>query len=166
MDSVYMLPNTFQLFSFPIFWPSVPDEGYSINAHCALSRVWRYQRGNQNSYIEEEQTTQWPKEKGQNDKQRFTKHTHQTKDLYTTFWLYYGFHGNIDTTATAVILNAVNYNETNFSSIIKLQLLINIVYILDHCGINWLNSDETIILRNTWTGNIGKIQWEHCLFYK
>ena len=27
-------------------------------------RVWRYQRGNQNPYIEE-QTTQWPKEKGQ-----------------------------------------------------------------------------------------------------
>jgi hypothetical protein len=24
-------------------------------------RVWRYQRGNQNPYIEEEQTTQWPK---------------------------------------------------------------------------------------------------------
>jgi hypothetical protein len=36
-------------------------------------------------FIEEEQTTQWPKEKGQNDKQRFTKHTHQTKYLYTTF---------------------------------------------------------------------------------
>jgi len=30
-------------------------------------RVWRYQRGNQNPYIEEEQTTQWPKKstKGQ-----------------------------------------------------------------------------------------------------
>jgi hypothetical protein len=28
-------------------------------------RVWRYQRGNQNPYIIEEQTTQWPKEKGQ-----------------------------------------------------------------------------------------------------
>jgi len=26
-------------------------------------RVWRYQRGNQNPYIKEEQTTQWPKEK-------------------------------------------------------------------------------------------------------
>ena len=26
-------------------------------------RVLRYQRGNQNPYIEEEQTTQWPKEK-------------------------------------------------------------------------------------------------------
>ena len=25
--------------------------------------VWRYQRGNQNPYIEEEQSTQWPKEK-------------------------------------------------------------------------------------------------------
>ena len=28
-------------------------------------RVWRYQRGNQNPYTEE-QTTQWPKEKVQN----------------------------------------------------------------------------------------------------
>jgi len=24
-----------------------------------IRRVWRYQRGNQNPYIEEEQTTQW-----------------------------------------------------------------------------------------------------------
>ena len=39
-----------------------------------LRRVWRYQRGNQNPYIEEEQTTQWPNEKGQKDKQRSTKH--------------------------------------------------------------------------------------------
>ena len=31
-------------------------------------------RGNQNPYIEEEQTTQWPKEKVQKDKQRSTKH--------------------------------------------------------------------------------------------
>ena len=35
--------------------------------------------GNQNPYIEE-QTTQWPKEKVQKDKQRSTKHTHKTKD--------------------------------------------------------------------------------------
>jgi hypothetical protein len=28
-----------------------------------LRGVWRYQRGNQNPHIEEEQTTQWPKEK-------------------------------------------------------------------------------------------------------
>jgi Holliday junction resolvase RusA-like endonuclease len=35
-------------------------------------RVWRYQRGNQNPYIEE-QTTQWPKEKVQKDKQRSTQ---------------------------------------------------------------------------------------------
>ena len=46
-----------------------------------LGRVWRYQRGNQNPYIEEEQASQWPKEKVQNDKQRSTKHTHTTKDL-------------------------------------------------------------------------------------
>jgi hypothetical protein len=28
-----------------------------------VRRVWRYQRGNHNPYIEDEQTTQWPKEK-------------------------------------------------------------------------------------------------------
>jgi hypothetical protein len=43
-------------------------------------RVWRYQRDNQKPYIEEEQTTQWPKEKVQKDKQRSTKHTYKTKD--------------------------------------------------------------------------------------
>jgi hypothetical protein len=46
-------------------------------------RVWRYQRGNQNAYIEEEQKTQWSKEKVQKDKQRSTKHTHKTKDRVT-----------------------------------------------------------------------------------
>ena len=38
--------------------------------------------GNQNPYIEEEQTTQWPKEE-QKDNQRSTKHTHKTKDRVT-----------------------------------------------------------------------------------
>ena len=36
-------------------------------------RVWQFQRGNQSPSIEKEQTTQWPKEKGQMDKQRSTK---------------------------------------------------------------------------------------------
>ena len=48
-----------------------------FNTPYQLRRVWRYQRGNQNLYIEEEQTMQWPKEKVQKDKQRFTKHTHK-----------------------------------------------------------------------------------------
>ena len=48
-----------------------------------LRRIWRYQRGNQNPYIEEKQTTQWPKEKVQKDEQRSTKHTHKTKDRVT-----------------------------------------------------------------------------------
>ena len=39
--------------------------------------------GNQNPYIEEEKTTQWPKEKVPKDKQRSTKHTHQTQDKVT-----------------------------------------------------------------------------------
>ena len=32
---------------------------------------------------EDGQTTQWPKEKVQKDKQRSTKHTHKTKDRAT-----------------------------------------------------------------------------------
>ena len=40
-------------------------------------------KGNQNPYIEEEQTTQWPKEKVQKDKQRSTKHIYKTKDRVT-----------------------------------------------------------------------------------
>ena len=43
----------------------------------------RYQRSNQNQYIEEEQTTQWQKEKVQKDEQRSKKHTHKTKDRVT-----------------------------------------------------------------------------------
>ena len=43
----------------------------------------RYQRGNQNLYIEEEQTKQWPKEKVQKDKQGSTKHTHKTNGRVT-----------------------------------------------------------------------------------
>jgi hypothetical protein len=43
-------------------------------------RVWRYQRGYHNLYIKEEQTTQWPKEKVQKDKQWYTKHIYQSKD--------------------------------------------------------------------------------------
>ena len=41
------------------------------------SRSRRYQSGNHNPYIKEEQTTQWPKEKVQKDKQQSRKHTHQ-----------------------------------------------------------------------------------------
>ena len=48
-----------------------------------LRRVWRYQRGNPNPYIEEERTTQWPEEKVQKDKQRSAIHTYKTKDRVT-----------------------------------------------------------------------------------
>ena len=36
-----------------------------------------------NPYIEEDRTTQWPKEKVQKDKQRPTKHTYKIKDRVT-----------------------------------------------------------------------------------
>jgi hypothetical protein len=61
--------------------------------HCDLiwvRRVWRYERGIQNQNIEE-QTTQWPNEKVQKDKQRSTKHTHRTKDRVTQTPLIKGY---------------------------------------------------------------------------
>ena len=65
---------------------------YNVLKHCydkdeknkvmsIVRRLCRYKRGNQNPYIEDEQTTQWPKKKDKlKDKQRSTKHTHKTKD--------------------------------------------------------------------------------------
>ena len=55
----------------------------ATNINLILRRVWRYQRGNRNPYIKEEQKTHWPKEKEQKDKRRSTKHTYTTKDRVT-----------------------------------------------------------------------------------
>jgi hypothetical protein len=57
----------------------------SLQSVSLIRRVWRYQRGNQNPYIEEELTTQRPKVKIQKDKQRSTKHTYKTKDRVCKF---------------------------------------------------------------------------------
>jgi hypothetical protein len=54
-----------------------------LNPDNEERRLWRYQRGNQNLYIEQEQTTQWPKEKVQKEEQWPTHHTHKTKDRVT-----------------------------------------------------------------------------------
>ena len=56
---------------------------FTVVTNWVIRSAWRYQRGNQNPYIEEEQTTQWPNGKGQKDKQRSTKHTQKTKDRVT-----------------------------------------------------------------------------------
>jgi hypothetical protein len=53
----------FPIVSYPFVYiniPVTPPYGYLIFQY---RRVCKYQRGNQNPYIEGEQTTQWPKEK-------------------------------------------------------------------------------------------------------
>ena len=57
----YIIPVTFILIIYIMM--------YTYSQRLLVRRVCRYQRGNQNPYIEEEQTTQWPKEKVQKDKQ-------------------------------------------------------------------------------------------------
>ena len=49
------------------------------NSEKNVKQIWRYQRGNENMYIEDVQTTQWPKEKQQKEKQ----HTHKTAERVT-----------------------------------------------------------------------------------
>ena len=48
-----------------------------------IRRVWIYKRGYHNLYIEEEQATQWPKEKVQKDKQRVPFFPSETHELYS-----------------------------------------------------------------------------------
>jgi hypothetical protein len=48
-----------------------------------FKKTLKITKGNQNPYIEEEQTTQWPNEIVQKDKQRSTKHTYKNKDRVT-----------------------------------------------------------------------------------
>jgi hypothetical protein len=64
-------------------------------------------RGNQKPYIEEEQTTQWPKEKVQKDKQRSTKHTYKTKDRVTRTPLIAG--GELRCSVTLVIYSVISH---------------------------------------------------------
>jgi hypothetical protein len=58
----------------PVSYLSAPSDVHSYRVpgkfirRSASGRVWRYQRGYQNRYIEEGQTTQWPKENVQKDK--------------------------------------------------------------------------------------------------
>jgi hypothetical protein len=53
---------------------------FTVVTNRVIRSAWRYQRGNQNPYIEEKQTTQWPNEKELKYKQRSIKHAHKTKD--------------------------------------------------------------------------------------
>jgi hypothetical protein len=53
----------FPIISYPFVCISIPVTPPNGCLIFQYRRVCKYQRGNQNPYIEEEQTTQWPKEK-------------------------------------------------------------------------------------------------------
>jgi hypothetical protein len=71
-----------QLLLYCIFNLPVSLPYFIFSRTNSLRRFWRDQWGNQNPLIEG-QTTQWPKEKGQKETQRSTKHTHKSKERLT-----------------------------------------------------------------------------------
>jgi len=87
--SILLTPQNTPLMSFTFsgFVPSNLLSKASDFTSSVFKKSLRYQRGNQNPYIEEEQTTQWPKKKVKKDKQRSTKHTHETKARVTRIQL-------------------------------------------------------------------------------
>ena len=95
-------------------------------------RVIRYQRGNQNRYIEEEQTTQCPKEQVQKDKQRSTKHTHKTKDRVTPTPLKTGGEprcsGRISSSCSTIDTRRVRWDILIHSHLIKELIYILLVW--------------------------------------
>jgi hypothetical protein len=94
-----------------------------------IRRVWRYQRGNHNPYIEEEQTTQWPREKGQKNKQRSSKYTYKTKDRVTRTPLTTGVNsGAPEGWAVNIWISCVCSGRWLFVLLILLELLIITFY--------------------------------------
>ena len=56
---------------------------WNLNDCCIFQRLYGIKKSlkiPKCNQIRKGHTAQWPTEKGQKDKQRFTKHTHKTKD--------------------------------------------------------------------------------------
>jgi hypothetical protein len=70
--------------AFTIMWVSPQAQIRNTNKLHTIKRSLTIPKGgNQNPYIEEEQTSQSLKEKVQKDKQRSTTYSHKTKDRVT-----------------------------------------------------------------------------------
>ena len=67
---------------FYVLYHHVYTMSFFINIYHHIQKSLKIPKGQSESYtsIEEEQTTQWPKEKVQKDKKRSTKYTHKTKN--------------------------------------------------------------------------------------
>jgi len=104
----------------------MPNE-YQQHLRSRLRRVWRYQRSNQNPYIEE-YTTKWPNEKVQKDKQRSTKHKHKTKDRVTRTPLKPGVNSGDPVTNPVISYVLVyNYNYIEYNQVVAYDLTNNYV---------------------------------------
>ena len=84
MISTIRKKPTTQSINIDIFWKQSENKlCKGLSATTPSKKSLKIPKGgNQNPYIKE-QTTQWPKENVQKDKQRSTKHRHKTKDWVT-----------------------------------------------------------------------------------
>jgi len=105
-------------------------------------RVWRYIRGNQNPYIEEEQTTQWPEEKRQKDKQRSTKCTHKTKDRVTRTPLKSGGELRCSWMVSSSCSTSGTRHVNLFTNPVYVILCLTVVAILDYINIDGRPSND------------------------
>jgi hypothetical protein len=62
---------------------SSPPVFSGVHVMIKSKKSLKIPKGKSESYIEKEQTTQWPKEQGQKNKQRYIKHTQKAKDRVT-----------------------------------------------------------------------------------
>ena len=118
-------------------------------------RVWRYQRGNQNSYIEEEQTTQWPKEKIQKDKQRSTKHTHKTKGRVTrTLLKNWGELRCFGRESSSCSSSGTRQNSVK-NEIVTFKLIMWEMWLYWFC----MSALHVLFILNGLTGHVGPLEW-------
>jgi hypothetical protein len=100
--------------TFSIKWNEAPEsiDLSSVSMPCTNNVL--------NPYIEEEQITQWPKEKVQKDKQRSTKHTYKTNDRVTRTQLKTG--------VELILFYTFNYNCWQVPAVKLMTLLVICIY--------------------------------------
>ena len=95
-------------------------------------RVWRYQRCHQNAYMEEEQTTQWSKEKVQKKKLRSTNHTHTYIMTHILFYILWHMSYDAKYMTCLTLQNAYIFITQSYLMLYIIWHMFYVIYIIWH----------------------------------